>query len=132
TADAILAVGTRFQAGPTRNWTLRFAAKLVHIDADPAVIGRNYPPEVAIVGDARLALSQLLRHLAGYRSEGSFAERATTLRDAAREGIRREIGPDYAAIMDAIRELAPRDALIVRDATVPAYLWGNRLLPILA
>lgn len=132
TADAILAVGTRFQAGPTRNWSLRFAAKLVHIDADPAVIARNYPPEVAVVGDARLALSQLLRQLAGHHSEVSFAERAATLRDAAREAIRREIGPDYAAIMDAIRDLAPRDALIVRDATVPAYLWGNRLLPILA
>jgi acetolactate synthase-1/2/3 large subunit len=132
TAEAVLAVGTRFQAGATRNWSLRFGAKLVHVDADPAVIGRNYAPEVAVVGDARLALSQLLRDLAGHRADPGFAGRAAALRDAAREQIRREIGPDYAAIMDAIRELAPRDALIVRDATVPAYLWGNRLLPIVA
>jgi len=48
-----------------------------------------------------------------------------------RAQIRRDIGPDYEAIMDAIRELTPEDGIIVRDATVPAYLWGNRLLPIL-
>jgi acetolactate synthase I/II/III large subunit len=33
--------------------------------------------------------------------------------------------------MDAIRRHTPRESAIVRDATVPAYLWGDRLLPIL-
>jgi acetolactate synthase-1/2/3 large subunit len=132
TAEAVLAVGTRFQAGPTRNWTLRFGGRLIHVDADPAVIGRSYQPDVPVVGDARLALAALLRDLDGHRADPDYAARAAELRDAAREQVRREIGPDYEAIMDAIRDLAPRDALIVRDATVPAYLWGNRLLPILA
>ncbi len=131
-ADVVLAVGTRFQAGPTRNWTLRLPSQLIHIDADPGVINRNYPAAVPVTGDARLALAALRADLDGHRADPSFAARAAELRDAAREQIRREIGPDYAAIMDAIRELAPRDALVVRDATVPAYLWGNRLLPILA
>jgi len=132
TADVILAVGTRFQAGATRNWSLRWPARLIHIDADPGVIGRNYTADVPVVGDARLALAALARDLADVRMEPAFASRAADLRAAALAQIRREIGPDYAAIMDAIRELAPRDALIVRDATVPAYLWGNRILPVLA
>jgi acetolactate synthase-1/2/3 large subunit len=132
TAEVVLAVGTRFQAGVTRNWNLRFPGRLIHVDADPGVIGRNYAADVAIVGDARLSLAALARDLDGHRADPAFAVRAAELRDAAREQIRREIGPDYAAIMDTIRELAPRDALMVRDATVPAYLWGNRLLPILA
>ncbi len=131
-AEAVLAVGTRFQAGPTRNWTLRLGGRLVHIDADPAVIGRSYQADVPVVGDARLALAALLRDLNGHRADPVYAARAADLRDAARAQVRREIGPDYADIMDAIRELAPRDALIVRDATVPAYLWGNRILPILS
>ncbi|MEJ5221671.1 MAG: thiamine pyrophosphate-binding protein, partial [Tepidiforma sp.] len=29
TAEAVLAVGTRFQAGPTRNWSLRFGGRLI-------------------------------------------------------------------------------------------------------
>jgi acetolactate synthase-1/2/3 large subunit len=33
--------------------------------------------------------------------------------------------------MDAIRRHAPSESVIVRDATVPAYVWGDRLLPIL-
>jgi acetolactate synthase I/II/III large subunit len=31
--------------------------------------------------------------------------------------------------MDAIAELLPPGGPIVRDATVPAYVWANRLLP---
>lgn len=129
-ADVVFAVGTRFQGGATRNWALCFPGKLVHLDADPGVIGRNYPAAVAVVGDARLGLAGILRELDGAKADPAFAERARQARDAVRQAIRNEIGPDYAAIMDAMRALLPRDAIIVRDATVPAYLWGNRLLPI--
>jgi acetolactate synthase-1/2/3 large subunit len=40
------------------------------------------------------------------------------------------MGPDHVAIMDAVAELLPPTGPIVRDATVPAYVWGNRLLPV--
>jgi len=131
-ADVVFAVGTRFQGGATRNWALRLPGKLVHLDADPGVIGRNYPAAVSVVGDARLGLAGILRELDGAKADPAFAERARQARDAARQAIRQEIGPDYAAIMDTMRTLLPRDAVIVRDATVPAYLWGNRLIPIYA
>jgi acetolactate synthase-1/2/3 large subunit len=129
-ADVVFAVGTRFQGGATRNWALRLPGKLVHLDADPGVIGRNYPAAVSVVGDARLGLAGILRELDGAKANPAFAERARQARDAARQAIRKEIGPDYEAIMDTMRTLLPRDAVIVRDATVPAYLWGNRLIPI--
>src|SRR6202035_2440546 len=95
-ADLVLAVGTRFQGGSTRNWRLSFGGTLAHLDADPAVIGRNYPTALPVVGDARIGLAE-----------------------------------DHCQIMDAIRRHAPRESVIVRDATVPAYLWGDRLVPIL-
>lgn len=129
-ADVVFAVGTRFQGAATRNWALRFPGKLIHLDADPGVIGRNYPAAVPVVGDARLGLAGILRELDGARTDPAFVERARQARDAVRRAIRQEIGPDYEAIMDTMRELLPRDAVIVRDATVPAYLWGNRLIPI--
>jgi len=131
-ADVIIAVGTRFQGGATRNWALPLGGKLIHIDADPGVIGRNYRPDVPVVADARLGLAALLKSLDGAQGDPEFLSRAQELRDAARQQVRKEIGPDYEAIMDAMRELLPRDGLVVRDATVPAYLWGNRLMPILA
>lgn len=131
-ADVVIAVGSRFQGGQTRNWMLPLGGKLIHIDADPGVIGRNYRADVAVVADARLGLAALLKNLDGAKSSPEFLARAQELRDATRQQIRREIGPDYEAIMDAMRDVLPRDGIIVRDATVPAYLWGNRLIPILA
>jgi len=130
-ADVVLAVGTRFQGGGTRNWQLQIPGKLIHLDADPGVIGRNYSPEIAVVGDARLGLAGILKALDGSKSDPAFAERARVARDEARKAIRNQIGPDYEGIMDAMREMLPRDGIIARDATVPAYLWGNRLIPIL-
>jgi len=130
-ADLLVAIGTRFQGGATRNWTLPLPMPIVHIDADPGVIGRNYPAAVAVVADARTALEALLERLDAPANDEAFTAAAVGARDAARSQIREDIGPDHAAIMDTMRELLPREAVIVRDATIPAYLWGNRLFPIL-
>ncbi len=131
-ADVVLAVGTRFQGGATRNWAVRLPGKLIHVDADPGVISRNYAADVAVVGDAALSLAGILQSLDGASgAEAEFTEKAQRVRDGVRESVRKQIGPDYEAIMDTMRELLPREGNIVRDATVPAYLWGNRLIPIL-
>ncbi len=131
TADVVLAVGTRFQGGATRNWRLSFGGTLAHLDADPAVIGRNYPTALPVVGDARIGLEQLLGLIGGVSTDQEHAEKARSAAEAARRDARARIGEDYCQIMDAIRRHAPRDSVIVRDATVPAYVWGDRLLPIL-
>ncbi|MEX0784183.1 MAG: thiamine pyrophosphate-binding protein [Dehalococcoidia bacterium] len=131
-ADVVLAVGTRFQGGATRNWAVKLPGKLVHLDADPAVIGRNYPADVAVVGDAGLGLAGILQSLDGAAgADIDFTARAREVRDGVRSTIRKQIGPDFEAIMDTMREGLSREGVIVRDATVPAYLWGNRLIPIL-
>ncbi|MEM2341080.1 MAG: thiamine pyrophosphate-binding protein [Candidatus Bathyarchaeia archaeon] len=60
-SDLIIAVGCRFAALSTREWrNISPAARLIHIDIDLMVIGRNYPVEIGIVGDAKTVLSQLL------------------------------------------------------------------------
>ncbi|MEZ4492026.1 MAG: thiamine pyrophosphate-binding protein [Dehalococcoidia bacterium] len=130
-AEVVLAVGTRFQGGSTRNWTSPLGQKLVHIDADPGVIGRNYRPDVAVVSDARLGLAGVIKALESPKNEAGFADHAQEIRDEQRQGIRQQIGPDFEAIMDSMRAALPRDGVIARDATVPAYLWGNRLIEVL-
>ncbi len=65
-ADVIVALGTRFDDRSTSAWIPGFTytippTRLIHVDIDPAEIGRNYPVDIGIIGDARLVLNQL-RH----------------------------------------------------------------------
>ena len=59
-ADVILAVGTRFDDRVTGKLDM-FArgAKFIHVDIDPAEIGKNVAPIVPIVGDVKIVLSAL-------------------------------------------------------------------------
>src|SRR4051812_22248422 len=61
-ADLILAVGARFDDRITGKLS-EFAprAKFIHIDVDPAEIGKNVPAHIPIVGDARNILGKLVK-----------------------------------------------------------------------
>ena len=66
TADVILAVGTRLAEANSSSWDPRFTfaippTRLIHIDADVAEIGRNFPTELGVVADAKLALGRARR-----------------------------------------------------------------------
>jgi len=60
--DLLLAVGSRFDDRVTGKLD-EFAdrAKVIHIDIDPAEVGKNRTPEVPIVGDVKEVLVSLLR-----------------------------------------------------------------------
>lgn len=67
-ADVLLAVGMRFADKATCSYRPGQAfsippSKLIHIDIDPYEIGKNYPVEVGITGDAQAVLAQLLAAL---------------------------------------------------------------------
>ena len=59
-ADVILAVGTRFDDRVTGKLDM-FArnAKFIHVDIDPAEIGKNVPPVLPIVGDVKYVLAEI-------------------------------------------------------------------------
>jgi acetolactate synthase-1/2/3 large subunit len=64
-ADLLLAFGMRFDDRVTGNLkTYAPNARKVHIDIDPAEIGKNVPVDVGIVGDLRAVLEALLPGLA--------------------------------------------------------------------
>ncbi len=130
-ADVVIAVGTRFQGGSTGNFSLAMPGDLVHIDADPHMIGLNYRAAFPVVGDARLALESLDAQLNAEPGDADFREGVLAAVATARAGVRKRMGPDFEVVMDTIREHLPVDGNIVRDATVPAYVWGNTLIPVL-
>ncbi|NJN76055.1 MAG: biosynthetic-type acetolactate synthase large subunit [Synechococcaceae cyanobacterium RL_1_2] len=60
--DLLIAIGARFDDRVTGKLD-EFAskAKVIHIDIDPAEVGKNRAPQVPIVGDVREVLDQLLK-----------------------------------------------------------------------
>jgi len=63
-ADLIIAIGARFDDRVTGKLS-RFAqhAKIIHIDIDPAEIGKNVNVDIPIVGDVRHILEELLKKI---------------------------------------------------------------------
>ena len=129
-AEVMLAVGTRFQGGSTADFSLQLPARLIHLDAGPHMIGLNYKPELAIVGDAKLGLAGILEALNAESGDDEFHAQIEEACARAKRGIRERMGPDYEQIMDSIRILLPRDGNIVRDATVPALGSGRKTVVI--
>src|SRR5712675_2360951 len=64
-ADLLIALGVRFDDRVTGRLSA-FAphAKVIHVDIDPAEIGKNRTPEVPIVGDVKKVLQRILEELA--------------------------------------------------------------------
>ena len=63
-ADLVVLIGTKTSSGATANWTLPDPGQeIIHIDIDPAEIGRNYPRSIPLVGDAKLAVAALVAAL---------------------------------------------------------------------
>ncbi len=64
-SDLLIAVGARFDDRVTGNVD-KFAtgAKVIHIDIDPAEIGKVIQPDVPIVGDVKAILTELLKLVA--------------------------------------------------------------------
>ncbi len=61
-ADLVFFVGTRAGGHMTANLTVPEpgASKIIHLDIDPAALGRNYKPDVPLLGDVKVTLQELL------------------------------------------------------------------------
>ena len=58
-------------------------SKLIQVDIDPREIGKNYPVEVALVGDAQAALADLLAALGPGGGAGAYRDTRLLRRDPA-------------------------------------------------
>jgi acetolactate synthase I/II/III large subunit len=61
--DCLLAIGTQFGEIPTGSFGCTVPENLIHIDINPRVLSRNFKAKVAIEGDARVVVPQLLERL---------------------------------------------------------------------
>jgi acetolactate synthase-1/2/3 large subunit len=80
-ADLLVTVGSRMEGFQSGDWQLYpDDARFLQIDLDPCAIGRNWLPDAAVVGDAKLVVQQLRRALSA--DSGRREERSARLQEA--------------------------------------------------
>ncbi len=126
-SDAVLAVGTDFDAMNTQGWRLPLPRPRVVINIENDDLRRNYAADVAIEADARVALRALAAALESRKRGG--ARRVAAARDAARRSLKasREFKQPFAFV-ETLRKAVPDDALLLADMAIPGY-WVAAYFP---
>lgn len=140
-ADVIVYLGCRLGSVTTEvyKYPALGDAKIIHIDADPDVLGTNYPNDVSIISDAKLALQFLTdavslsaperKHAAETAVAHAKQEKLSVFMNLvhANDGI---IRPEN--IVHALQSTLPTDAVVVADPGTPCpylsgyYQWGQQ------
>lgn len=139
-ADVILAIGTAFGEADCSSWRPEFTfaippSRLIQIDIQPQEIGKSYPAEIGIVGDAKLTLAAITAEL---RKTGPKpdAERAKLIA-ARKTSWAEEVGKTQAdngkpihpaRLLAEIIKAAPEDAIYVTDVGWNKNGAGQQLL----
>jgi acetolactate synthase-1/2/3 large subunit len=111
-ADGLLAIGCRFSQLTTGSWAMPRPPALAHIDIDPEEIGRHYPVQVGIRGDARQVLEQLLPLL-------PQAPQSSWATPPVRRNTWRLPGME---LLGSLRRALPGDAILAVDITRLGYI----------
>lgn len=129
TADVILAVGTAFGEADCSSWRPEHTfnipgTTLIQIDLDPQEIGKSYPVDVGIVGDARATLTQLSAALGDQPRPQVAVEAQRALLDQRKAAWREELKETQeidtkpihpARLLKVLSDAAPADAIFVTD-----------------
>ncbi len=120
-ADLVIFVGCRAGSVTTERWRhpAPGAAKIIHIDVDPAVPGANYKVDVPLIGDAKLCLAALNEALEGFRGlKRSFSIKEKFSRfEKLASSTDTPIKPERV-VADLEQVLDP-DAIVVADPGTP-------------
>jgi acetolactate synthase-1/2/3 large subunit len=144
-ADVVISVGNRFTDWSASSYRkgITYAippSKLIQVDIDPREIGKNYPVDVPLLGDAKAALTDLVAALGpasgtAYR-EGAYFEEIQRLKTAWYDQVERLSGSDavpmtMARAMREVQAATRPDAIVVTGAGLPQGLvkqrWVTRL-----
>ena len=136
-ADLVLTIGTRFDDRSSSSWHPGYSwnfpkTKLIHVDLDPQELGRNYPPTLGIIADAKVFAAQLVAALAQREGRGAPSLRRQYSEWNAEVGawraeweafVRPNFGkattplrPEY--VVGALEKVLPDDAILTLDSGV--------------
>ena len=120
-ADCVLAIGTRFSdrsVGTFEAFEKRL--KIIHLDVDPAEIGKNQTTQVAVVGDVRASLRIMVKILTQKAikntQETPWLKHVKETKEYWKQNLKLHPGEMGAAkILRKLRELLPAESIITTE-----------------
>ncbi len=117
-ADLIIAAGVRFDDRVTgKRESFAREAKIIHIDIDPAEIGKNVAIDIPIVGDVKRVLQGVLKRIQPGDTK-AWLERIEEWRhkhSACSEGLHKRDILTTPSVIREIDRLTPHDTIIATD-----------------
>ena len=120
-ADCVLAIGTRFSDRSVGTFEeFEKNLKIIHMDVDPAEIGKNQTTQVAVIGDVKVSLrvmvKLLLQKAIKKTEENEWVKHVKETRNYWRENLKLHPGEMGAAkLLRKLRELLPKESIITTE-----------------
>jgi acetolactate synthase-1/2/3 large subunit len=120
-ADCVLAIGTRFSDRSVGRFDeFEKHLKIIHLDVDPAEIGKNQTTSVAVVGDVKASLRiflKLLMQKALKKSEHNiWLDHVKEVKEYWRQNLKLHPGELSAAkILRKLREVMPHESIVTTE-----------------
>lgn len=128
-ADVIFGIGTSLTRHFLVNPILPYSKKFIHATNDARDLYKGYEMDVAIIGDAKLVLRQLIeavRDLLGKRKrDDAVAREIAQVREDWMEPWRKKLSSNevpitpYRVISEFMRVVPPQDAIVTHDSGSP-------------
>ena len=128
-ADLVISIGSRLEEFSTGGWMYwPSGAGFIQIDNDPHAIALNMRPDVALVGDAALALDDLIAALpdldgVAARTGQLTQASASWVAEVDTDRVRQESPILTRQVMGAINKVFGNDTVMVHE-NGGAYLWS--------
>jgi len=120
-ADCVLAIGTRFSDRSVGTFEeFERNLKIIHMDVDPAEIGKNQTTKVAVVGDVKASLRIMIKMLMKKAIQkdklSPWLKHVNEVRDYWRENLKLPEGEMTAVkILRKLREVLPKEAITTTE-----------------
>ena len=132
-ADLVLFIGSHTGSQVTNAWTIPpMGTPVVQIDIDPSELGRSYPAQVALQGDARASLRRLMEALEPLGPRSEWLDRTRQLcqewSDEAAPLVNSDKAPTRPErLCRELSDFLPSDSILVSD-TGHSGIWTGTML----
>lgn len=121
-ADALVVVGSQLDGMNTKNWSIKWPAKIVVIDANPDFVLRNVDADAVIVANDINKVANVL--VADTKPQENWFDVATLNKNVRARLEVDEKSKRGTALVRAIEKYWPNDGVIVCDMAVAGYWTG--------